>query len=131
MTGVDIVGALLVADLDILNRVPLNRIKAGSLPDGIVLPALLVRLVSSVERQNLQRGETTRTTDRVSVTVRADSYNGQTDIIRLVKGCCAGRFGNVGGGSSVSILTAGTGPDLLGPASSFEQSQDFKVSFDA
>lgn len=130
-TGVDIIGSLLLADLNLINRYPPATIKAGLLPDRVTLPALLVRLVSSVERQPLKRGATTRTTDRVSVTVRAASYDEQVELIGLVKKCCAGRTGDIGGGSSVSILTAGTGPDLIGPAASFEQSQDFRVGFDA
>lgn len=131
MTGVDIVGTLLRGDAGVTQAVPAARIKAGALPDNVALPALLVRLVSGVERQTLKRGATTRTVDRVSVTVRASSYRDQVQIIGLVRQCCAGRVGNVAGGSSVSILTAGTGPDLNGPASSFEQAQDFRVSFDA
>ena len=131
MTGAHIVGELLRADQALTQVVPASRTKAGVLPDNFVLPALLVRLVSSVERQPLKRGATTRTIDRVSVTVRAPSYRDQVAIIRLVRKCCAGRVGNIGGGSSVSILTAGTGPDVIGPASSFEQTIDFRVSFDA
>ena len=131
MTGVDIIGELLRADAELLARVPLPQIKAGKLPDGVELPALLVRLVSSVERQTLKRGSTTRTIERVAVTVRAASYDDQGEIIKLVKKCCAGKVGNVGGGSAVSILTAGTGPDVNGPAGSFEQTQDFRVGHDA
>ena len=131
MTGVDIIGALLRDDDAVVGRVPLDRIKAGVLPDNVLLPALLVRLVSSVERHRLKRAATTRTVDRVSVTVRAGSYDDQVAIIDLVKKCCAGVTGDVGGGAAVSILTAGTGPDLIGPAASFEQSQDFRVGFDA
>jgi hypothetical protein len=131
MTGVDIVGSLLRGDELLTQTVPATRIKAGALPDGVTLPALLIRLVSSVERQPLKRGATTRTVDRVSVTVRAPNYLVQGEMIEMVKACCAGRFGDVGGGSSVSILTAGTGPDVIGPAASFEQTQDFRVSFDA
>lgn len=131
MTGAHIVGQLLRSYADLLSRVPADRIKAGVLPDGVTLPALLVRVVSSVERQPLKRGGTIRTIDRVAVTVRADNYREQTEIISLVKQCCAGKVGDIGGGLSVSILTAGTGPDVIGPASSFEQTQDLRVSFDA
>lgn len=131
MTGVDIVGSLLRAYQPLTNLVPEARIKAGALPDGVMLPALLVRLVSSVERQPLRRGATTRTTDRVAVTVRAANYREQVAVIKMVRACCAGKVGNIGGGSSVSILTAGTGPDVIGPAASFEQTQDFRVSHDA
>jgi len=131
MTGVDIIGALLTGYAPLLAVVPLERIKAGMLPDGVTLPALLVRDVSSVERQSLRRGATTRTTDRVSVTVRAANYRDQKAIIALVKDCCAGKVGAIGGAAAASVLTAGTGPDLIGPAMTFEQSQDFRVSFDA
>jgi len=131
MTGVHIIGHLLMNNADLVAAVPIERIKAGALPDAIALPALLVRLVSSVERQSLRRGEVVRTTERISVTVRANSYREQTRIVQLVKNTCAGRTGAIGGGQSVSVLTAGTGPDVLGPASSFEQTQDFRVSYDA
>jgi len=131
MTGVTIIGALLRADASLLAVVPADRIKAGRLPDGVALPALLVRTVSSIDRQTLKRGVTVRTTDRVSVTVRAASYRDQRAVIEMVRAACAGRVGDIGGGSRVSILTAGTGPDVNGPANSFEQAQDFRVSFDA
>lgn len=131
MTGVDIVGNLLRDDPALTALVPIERIKAGALPDGIALPSLLIRTVSSVDRQQLKRGDTTRVIERTSVAVRAASYREQRAVIALVKRCCAALSGDIGGGSSVSILTAGTGPDVAGPANSFEQTQDFRVSFDA
>ena len=39
--------------------------------------------------------------------------------------------GDIGGALRVSILTAGLGPSLNGPGNSFEQTQDFRVSWDA
>lgn len=131
MTGVDIIGALLLGNADTLELVPATSMKAGMLPDGIELNAILVRLVSSVERQPLRRGEVVRTIDRISVAVRAKSYAQQVEIIRRVRACCAGRFGNLVGAASVAIVTAGTGPDAIGPGNSFEQTQDFRVSYDA
>lgn len=130
-TGVDIVGGLLRDYPDLLALVPEAGIKAGALPDAVALPALLVRCVSSVERQQLIRGVTTRTTDRVSVTVRAVNYREQGEVMRLVKASCAGLTGYIGDASNVSVLTAGLGPDVRGPGNSFEQTQDFRVSYDA
>ena len=130
-TGASIVGMLLRDDADIAAEVPAAQMKLGALPDDIALPAILIRIVSSVERPALRRGATTRTIDRVSVTVRARSYREQTRLIRLIKTRCAGRTGDIGNGNSVSILTAGTGPDLRGPGDSYEQAQDFRVSHDA
>lgn len=132
MTGVDIIGALLGSDQEFLTIVSADSLKAGMLPDGVQLPAGLLRLVSSVEpRPPLKRGETMRTVDRVSFTVRAQSYRDQRRVIKRARAVCAGRVGNIGGAASVSILMAGTGPDVNGPANTFEQTIDFRVSFDA
>lgn len=129
--GCDIIGALLRDANPLLDKVVAERIRASRLPDGIELPALLVRGVSSVDRQSLKRRALVRRTDRVAVTVRAASDVDRRDIIALVRQCCAGRTGNLGGGRNVSILTAGTGPDVNGPGDSYEKTQDFRVSWDA
>lgn len=129
MTGADIIGALLRADQVVTGRVPASHIKGGRLPDGIALPVLLVRMVSSVERQPLRRGATVVTTDRIGVMVRARSYDEQIEIMDAVLRCCAGKTGAIGGGTGVAILNAGRGPDLLGPNDSFEQTQDLRVTY--
>lgn len=131
MTGGDIIGALLRADAAVTALVPEASIKGGRLPEGQPLPALLVRTVSLVDRQPLKRSGWVRSVARVAVTVRAASYRDQNEIIKLVRDCGAGKTGNIGGGTRVSILTAGLGPDVNGPGGSFEQTQDFRVSFDA
>lgn len=131
MTGAEIVGALLRAHAPLTAVVPALQIKGGMLPEGITLPALLVRTVSLVDRQPLKRAGWTRSTARVAVTVRAADYRDQNAIIALVRDCCAGWSGNMGDAERISILTAGLGPDVIGPGSSFEQTQDFRVSFDA
>lgn len=130
MTGADIIGTLLRASDEVKAKVAEEDIKAGRLPEGAPLPSLLVRVVSVIDRQPLKRVGWCRSVARVSVTVRAASYRDQNAIIALVRACCAGKFGNIGGGERVSILTAGTGPDLDGPGNSFEQAQDFKISYD-
>ena len=130
MTGLEIVGAILIAHKPLLELVDVDSIKAGKLPDGVVLPALLLRTVSSIDRQYLKNSNFFRVTDRVSVAVRAANYEDQIKIIRIVKRCCGGLTGDIGGGLRVSILNAGTGPDIGGPANSFEQTHDFRVSFD-
>ena len=131
MTGAEIVGTLLREHAPLTFVVPEPNIKGGQLPDRIELPALLVRTVSSVDRQPLRRAGWVRRTDRVAVTVRATSWRDQNAIMKLVRQGCAGRVGDIGWGMRVSILTAGLGPDVIGPGNSFEQTQDFRVSFDA
>ena len=130
-SGVSIVGSLLRAHTDLGQIVPVTQIKAAALPDNIPLPAILVRTVSSVDRQPLKRSAKTRTVDRVAVTVRASSYREQCTVIGMIKDCCGGITGEIDGAERVAILTAGTGPDVRGPGDSFEQTQDLRVSYDA
>lgn len=73
MTGADIVGALLRDYASLIEMIAAPRIKLGDLPDDIVLPALLVRQTSSVDRHPLSHEAKIRITDRVSVTVHAKS----------------------------------------------------------
>lgn len=131
MTGADIIGQLLRDDEIMVAKVPEARIKAKRLPVGIPLPALLVRITTVIDAQPLDTSGYVRRTDRVSVTVRADNGVDQDAIIKLTREICAGRTGDIAGAKNVSIRTAGTGPDVEGPAASFEQTQDFRVSFDA
>lgn len=130
-TGVDIIGALLLAEAPLVALIPAPRIKSGVLPDGVEIPALVVQETSQVERQTLIRGQKVRTIDRVSVTGRFRSVRERKEIMEMVKNICAGRTGTIAGMENVSILTAGRGPDLLGPGDSFEKTQDFRVSYDA
>ena len=130
MSGVDVIGALLRRNVELAAVVSVDSIKAGMLPDGVELPALLVRMVSGTDYQTLIRGQTVHVTERISVTVRAESYRDQRAVIRLVRAACAGFVGDIANVERVSVLTAGMSPDVIGPANSFEQSADFRVSFD-
>lgn len=130
MTGVDIVGGILRADTDTIAIIAPTSIKAGALPDNVVLTAALVRSVGSADRQTLKRRGFVRVTERVSVAVRASSYRDQVAAVKAIRRACASVTGNFGVAERVSILTAGTGPDMRGPADSFEQTQDFRVSYD-
>lgn len=131
MNGTDIIGSLLCVDEALTAAVAQANIKAGRLPDGAGLPALLVRFVSGVERHPLKRSGWERRTDRIAVLVRAGSYRQKGELIELVRACCSARTGDLGGGTRVSILTAGLGPDVDGPGNTYEQTQDFRVSYDA
>lgn len=131
MSGSMIVGTLLRNSAAVTGTVPAASIKLGRLPDGTPLPALLGRTVSVVERQPLKRQGWVRMTERVAVTVRAASYRDQKAIMKLVNAVCVGVHGDRPDARNVSILAAGIGPDVAGPADSFEQTHDFRVSFDA
>lgn len=131
MIGTDIIGTVLCEAAPLTAVVPIKNIRGGRLPDAVKLPALLVLTVSLSERQPLRRAGMVRWTERVSVTVLAENYEDQKAILRLVRTACLARSGAIAGAERVSILPAGVGPDLPGPADSFEQTHDFRVSFDA
>ncbi len=130
MSGVTIVSELLQAHDPLTSDVPAGNMKAGRLPDGVALPALLLRSISRNERQTLKRGKTVRVTERVSVTVRAAAYRTPGALLKLVRAACVGRTGTIAGYRDVAVLADGTGPDVLGPADSFERAQDLLVTFD-
>jgi hypothetical protein len=133
MSGGEILGGWLRADAALTEQVKPAGIKGGRLADDEVLPVLLVRSLSIVDRQTLALEAMVRMTERVSVTVRAATYRDRVSIMRTLRS--AGRAGivipAVGDARNISILTAGAGPELNGPGNSFERSQDFTVTYDA
>lgn len=131
MSGTAIIGMLLNQYPQLHALIPPPMIKAGALPEKITLPALLLRTVSVVDWQPLKDGPSIRSTARVSATVRAASYRDQVAAIGMIRAACKGWTGDIAGYLRVSVLTAGTGPDVAGPGNSYEQTQDFRVSFDA
>lgn len=131
MIGTDIIGTVLREAAPVTAMVPAKNIKTGRLPDTVKLPVLLIRTISLIERQPLKRTGMVRWTERVAVAVRAENYVDQKLILRLVRAVCLARSGAIAGAERVVILPAGVGPDVAGPANSFEQTIDFLVSFDA
>lgn len=133
MTGGEILGDLLRSSAALTAMVKASAIKGGRIADNEALPVLLVRSISIVDRQTLALESTVRTNERISVTVRANSYRERADIMRLLRstGRAGIRIDAMGDASNISILTAGAGPELNGPNDSFERNQDFFVTYDA
>ena len=127
MSGTAIIAELLLAE----PFEPPVTVKAGRLPDAVALPTFLIRFVSGIELHMLMRSDWERRVDRISVTVRANSYREQGVLIRQAKERCAGRVGSFAGFENVVIDTAGLGPDMSGPGDTYEQTQDFRVAYDA
>lgn len=130
MNGVDIIGELLRGDAALTAVFPVASIKAGALGEGEL--GILVRSVSVIDWQPLAQEAMVHSTERVSATVRAKSYREQVAAIKLIRRACAGVIrAQMGDARDVSVLTAGTGPDVNAPGNTFEQAQDFRVSFNA
>jgi hypothetical protein len=132
MSGAAIIADLLRNDDALIAQVAAPNIKGGRLADDAPLNSLLVRSLTIVDRQTLAREQMVRSTERVSVTVRADSYRAQRLIIKLIRTACTSIvLASSGDARNISVLTAGAGPELNGPGNSFERNQDFYVSYDA
>lgn len=131
MDGVAIIDRRLRASTEILAMVPPERIKGGRF-DGAALPALLITSISVIDRHTLAQEAVVRSVERVAVTVRAVSYRDQRALIDIVKRVCPIDYLDVlEDAQRISIHTAGRGPELNGPADSFERKQDFRVTYDA
>ena len=130
MNGVNVIGDLLRASADITAVVPVERIRAGALPQQTALPAIVVESISLNDRNILQPGDTRMVRERVQVTVLAPNYRQKNDILRLVRKVCADRRANLSSQSDVVVLTDGAGPDFMADDASFwMQNQDFSVSY--
>jgi hypothetical protein len=130
MSGVEIICTLLRRHGPLTAIVPAANIRGGSLGDGDL--GILVRSVSLIDFQTLVAETLTHSTERVSATIRATSYRDQRLAIRLIRAACKGvTNAAIGEATGIAVLTAGTGPDANGPGDTFEQAQDFRVSFNA
>lgn len=132
MSGVAIIGALLVGSDAYLAIVPADRTAAGALPVGVDLPATVVKKVSGADDQQLAELGPCR--QRVQVSVRTPDYVTKDRLIPIVKACCAGFTGEieteVGTFTGVAVLSAGEGPDFDdGEAGIYQGSHDFLVTF--
>lgn len=129
MTGAEIIGSLLLNHLPLLAVVPLAGIKADRLDEPTPIPALLVTDISFRQRRTLRRGEQVRVTERIRVTVRAKTADQRRQVMELVWSCCSDWTGNMDGVTGIAVLEDGRGPGLVGVGNSFEQAQDFLVSY--
>jgi hypothetical protein len=130
MNGVIAVRSLLVGDLRVTALVPRERIAAGTLPQGTVLPAIALMSIGSVDRNVPSPGPKRRVSERVQVTVLARAYPEAKTIIAAVRAAAADRMPQIDGLSDVTVHTDSAGPDFLDEETGIHmQAQDFRVSF--
>jgi hypothetical protein len=129
MMGVPIALEVAMAPGPIADRVPDEQIWGGSVPQGTPLPILLFLSITSNDHATVAPGERVRTTDRVRVAVRADTYQEKADLLALVQACFRDRIGAWAGTEANTIHLDGVGPDMEIDTGIYEQSQDLLVSF--
>ena len=130
MNGVIAVRSLLVGDLRVTTLVLPERIAAGTLPQGIVLPAIALTSIGSTDRNIPSPGPKRRVSERVQVTVLARAYPEAKAIITAVRAAAADRMPAIDGLTEVTVQTETAGPDYLDEETGIHmQTQDFRVSF--
>jgi hypothetical protein len=137
MNGVAIVRYLLSTNSNLIAAVPAAKIKAGTLPIDIVLPAISVTQIFGSEHTDVaMNSANVLATNRVQVTVLAEDNGTQSgyalkkSILALVRKACPNTHGTVNGFTVDSILPDIVGPDIdIGDPMIYTQSRDFIVRF--
>lgn len=128
--GVSTVLQLLSNDAPLLALVPITRMSAGVLPQGIALPAISVTSVSKNDRNIPNAGTYRYVVERVQVTVLASTYPSQKAVLAAVRKAAADKFPTVSGLIRVTVHTDTAGPDFMNEdASVYIGSQDFRTSY--
>lgn len=131
MSDTSIIRALLASNATLAALVPAERIRTGTIPQGIALPAILISTVSSNERHRVADNcEPILITARTEVTVLAKNYMDQRKVIDLVGKAIRGGRRMVGGVLVANIRTDIVGPDMHDkPLDIYMQSRDFQVVY--
>lgn len=131
MDAVAAVRAALVADAALLSLVPATRIFAGPAKLGTTLPFVMLKSVSTDDRNIPAPGTTRFVTERVQVDAVGVNYPQQKAILRAVRHAAADRLNLPASGlSGVVIHTEGGGPDFYSDDySGWRGSQDFRVDY--
>ncbi|WP_340265411.1 tail completion protein gp17 [Sphingobium mellinum] len=134
MNGVAVILQLLCADAGVAalvdpTAVP-SRISGDELGQGVVLPAIEVELVSSVDRNILSRGGARHVQDRVTVRGHAATVPDLAVLMKAIKAACADTMPAVDGLAHVTVHTDGAGPQGTSPTTMVRaRTQDFLVRY--
>ncbi|MDN2700165.1 hypothetical protein O0882_28030 [Janthinobacterium sp. SUN073] len=131
MSAVKVIRALLAVHAPVLALVPAARIVAGTVPQGMPLPAICLAEISRVELPTVSRGQrTVQVTARVQVTVHASTYPDQKAVLQAARLGAGAHTGTVAGVAVRSVMRDVVGPDMTDDeAGVYQQSRDFKVVF--
>lgn len=131
MSAIKVIRALLVAHAPVLALVPAARIVAGTVPQGMPLPAIGLTEISRVELPTVSLGQrAVQVTARVQVTVHASTYPDQKAVLQAAKLGPGVHTGTVASVEVRSVMRDVVGPDMKDDdAEIYQQSRDFKVVY--
>jgi hypothetical protein len=126
-----VIRALLVAHAPLTALVPAERIMAGTLPEGVVLPAIGLTEVSVVPVSALDaQAEFSLVTSRVQVTIMAKDYPGTKPVLEATRKACNFARGQIAGTDVASVLRDTVGPDFSDDAAGIHfKTLDFKITY--
>lgn len=131
MSAVKVIRALLIAHAPVLALVPAARIVAGTVPQGMQLPAIGLTEIGRGELPTVSLAQrAVLVTARIQVTVHAASYPEQKAVLQAAKLGPGAHTGTVAGVTVRSVMRDMVGPDMSDDdAGVYQQSRDFKVVF--
>ena len=131
MSAIKVIRALLAAHAPVLALVPAARIVAGTVPQGMPLPAIGLTEISRVELPTVSLGQrAVQVTARVQLTVHASTYPDQKAVLQAARLGPGAHTGTVAGVEVRSVMRDVVGPDMADDeAGVYQQSRDFKVVF--
>ena len=131
MSSVKVMRALLLAHAPVAALVAADKVFAGTIPQGVALPAIGIKEIGSSELATVSLGQAAvLITSRVQVTVLAKSYPAQKALLLAAKLGPGAHSGQIAGVMVRSVIRDAVGPDLSDDAAGiYEQSRDFKVTF--
>lgn len=108
-----------------------DRIYPGELPQGTVLPAVVVSHISTTPLTTIDaQAPFSLVRSRVETTIIAKDYPGQQTVVAKVRGAANFKRGTLGGVTVVSILRDLIGPDMRDTDTMlFSQNIDFAVTW--
>jgi hypothetical protein len=130
VSGVKIIRSLLVSASPVIALVPVDRIVAGVLKTGVLLPALAITDVVGIDYNIVKAGTTHQVMDRVQVTACATTYAELKAVMKAIRTACRDKIGAIAGFVNVTVHTDGKGPDFTVPDSGiYMQTQDFRITY--
>ncbi len=130
MSGVAIIRSILANNGNLVSAVTIDKIIAGVAPINTSLPVLTVTQISGIEYQLIKQVGVQLVSDRVQVTVLANSYVQQKQLLELVRSAVSSTRGTINGFPVDSIVRQIDGPDLYSDDPvMYEQSIDYIVRF--
>lgn len=127
MDGVAVVRSVLTADAGITAIVPVSRIVADdALPQGIGLSAILIKLITGVDRNIPHQSASVFRTDRVRIEGHARTMPEREQVMMAIWQALQNNQRPL---SAVTLNTEARGPDGISDASVRVGIQDCKVSY--